>query len=287
MAGSISTEADIELAAMEAADIEIAARFFGSVPFALVGGHPEAAYALTMPHVPMSVRRVFQGLYETGMQDALLLAVSGGAYAGTSMGISVPALTLAWPVADETAALQRVQDLFDELNAAYRWGVVAGRERVLDTSVYVIESAAHTPYARFRSPERIAYTVVDGWFFVSSHAAPLMRLVERYHGPEALFDADEGGWQDAVRQGNAALAGHVNIQGGARTLRLAISAWSIKLLFDDPAESRETRQRLNEARAWIDTLEPLAKADLWLEEKSGQLRLGFRLGETVEGDESE
>jgi hypothetical protein len=268
-----------ELPALQTRDIEIPSRFFGGVPFVLIGLNPEAGYALWLNLLPPALQEVLQGLYETDMAGLLLLAATGGEYAGTMAGISVPAVMGAWPVIDEAEALSRLQALMDRLNALFRWGVVLTDTRVDDRPVYVVESTANTPYAAFRSRERVAFTFVDGWMVVATHALPLMKLLERYDRPEAIFEADQGGWQREVRQGAAAAYGYLDLRGGARTLRLAISAWSVKLLFDDPQGSREQRQRLKEIRAWIDTLEPMGGAHLWLDQREGWLTLRFALGE--------
>lgn len=161
-------------------------------------------------------------------------------------------------------------------------GLVMTETRMGDWPVYVIEGTGDSAYSRLRFRERAAFAVIDGWFIGSTHSFPLMQLIGRYDRPEALFDADQGGWQRSVRQGQSVAYGYTDIRGGARTLRLALSAYSVKLLFDDPQSSRETRQRINEARAWIDTLEPMGAAHAWIEQDDEILRLRLLLGETGE-----
>ena len=273
------------LPAMRTMNIEVPSRLFGGVPFMVVGMNPEAGYALWLNELPLLVQSVIQGLYETDMEGLLLLAATGGEYAGTMAGISVPAVMAAWPVVDETEALARMDALLDRLNATFRWGLVTTETRVDNRPVYVVESTANTPYAAFRFRERMAFSLVDGWLVGSTHTFPLMQILGRYDRPEAIFEADEGGWQQDVREGSAAAFGYLDVRGGARTLRLALSAYSVKLLFDDPQGTRETRQRLSEIRAWIDTLEPMGGVSLWLNQEEGWLSLRFALGEKGNNNE--
>lgn len=283
--GSLRRQEVGALPVMKTTNIEVPSRLLGGVPFCLVGMNPEAGVALWLDLLPLVLQEVVQGVFATDAVELLLLAVMGGEYAGTLSGVSVPALMAAWPVADEAAALEGVRALLDRLNAIFRWGLVVTETQVDERPVYVIESTANTVYTAFRFRERIAFTLVDGWMVVSSHAFPLMRILGRYDRPEAIFEADQGGWQSEVRRGDAAAYGYLNLQSGARTLRLAISAWSVKLLFDDPKGSRETRQQLNEIRAWVDTLEPMGAAHLWLNRNDDWLTLRFALGEKGKDDQ--
>ncbi len=274
-----------EMAPMVTRDIEVPSQFFGAVPFFMVGMHPESGAGLWLNRLPPAVQTVFREMQEEEDAELLLLAATGGAYAGSIAGLSVPAVLAAWPIRDESAALTRMNTVLDRLNAAFRWGLVTTETRVAGRSVHVVESTTDTPYANVRFRERVAFSMVDGWMVLASHASALMPLLERYEQPEAVIEADLGGWQREVRAGDAAIYGYADISGGARTLRMAISAWSMKLMFDDPRGTRETRQRLNEARAWIDTLEPLSGAHLWLDQQEDWLALRFALGEYMEEDE--
>ena len=71
-------------------------------------------------------------------------------------------------------------------------------------------------------------------------------------------------WTDVVR--------------GAKTLRLAISAYSLKLLVEDAQKTMMQRQRLNEVKAWIDALEPLGQCAIRAEPRSEDVLVHFRLG---------
>ncbi len=282
MRGTLCMQQPGELPSMRTTDVEIPARLFGGLPFAVVGMNPEAGYAFLLNQLPPTLQTIFQGLYETNIRDVFMLKAMGGDYTGTLAGIAVPALMAVWPVEDEQEALEGMQALVDRLNAMFRWGLVVTETRSGGRPVHVIESTAATPYAAFRFRERVAYTAVDGWIVLSTHAFPLMRVLDRYDGPESLFEADQGGWQREVRRGTAAAYGYLDLAGGARTLRLALSAYSMKLLFDDPQGSRELRQRLNEVRAWIDTLEPIGGGHLWLDQQEGVLSLRFAVGDKGE-----
>lgn len=283
--GSIRRPESGTLPVISASDIEVPSRLFGPVPFVMLGLNPDAVRNEWLEELGAPAQAVIDGIFETGAAEVLFLAVSGGEYAGTLVGISVPSLMAAWPVDDEMEALARAHALIDRLNAVFRWGLVVTETRADERTVHVIEGTADNAYAGFRFRERVAFTFVDGWAVLSSHAYPLMKLLGRYDRPEALVEADQGGWQREIRRGDVAAYGRVNIRGGARTLRLAISAYSVKLLFEDPRGSRETRQRLNETRAWLDTLEPMGGADLWLDQGDGWLQVQFALGDKKEEEQ--
>ena len=267
-------------------DIEIPARLFGGIPFVLLGTRPDALRALAFDYLPANARIVFDEIYDHHLDDFVLLAMSGRPYGGSIAGIGIPSLIGAWPVSEREAALQSTKQLLDRLNATMRMGLVSTESRVGRHSLYTIESTLRTPYAALRERERVAYAVVDGWFLLASHAGPLQLLLERYDGPESLIDADVGGWQRPLRRGRTAAYGYIDFRGGARAAHLALSAYSAKLLFENPRGSREARERISEARAWIDVLEPMGYAQLWLDHSDGMRKLGFALGEIAAGKET-
>lgn len=66
-----------------------------------------------------------------------------------------------------------------------------------------------------------------------------------------------------VQDGSARACLWFDAAEGARVARLGVTAWSLKLLLEDPQGSQPTRQRLNDFKAWMDALAPLGQ--LWIE----------------------
>jgi hypothetical protein len=274
LAGTVGVLWRGSLPTMPTSVIETPSRLFGGHPFILLGAHPEMVYALLPRYLPPLGQQIFQGLYETGMDGMLMATVMGDTFAGTYLNFwAVPALTLAWPVPDEAEAVARVQRLLDDLNAEYRWGLVAGERRVGDRTVYAIESTASTPYALLSSRERVAFGVVDGWFVLSTHYRPLSRLIDRFGRLEALYEADDGGWQNGMRQGPISAYGFWDIAGGARTLRMAMNSARFILGHDSP----DTRRRLDDVDQWVRLLEQMDVLEVRADRGGDWLRMHLKL----------
>lgn len=280
--GSVSMPAEGDWPAFRVEDSEPAGRLLGGIPFLTVAAQPDALYSLLQGRLAPLGDQLLQGMYETGPEGVVLGTIQGGDYAGSLFGISVPSLLLTWPVADEEEAIANVRKLLDQLNARWQWGLVASLHPGTQRPVYMIESTANTAYARFRERERLAFTWVDGWLVLASHARPLIRLVERLERPESVIEVEDGGWLPGLRDGGVAAHGYWNIRGGARTLRMAISAYSMRLLFEDRSGSRQTRQQLAAARDWLDLLEAMGEVRLWLDQVDGERMIRFQFGESKE-----
>ena len=277
--GAVCIEQPAPVPVLPPQDLEVVARLWGPLPFVVAGLHPAAAESLLFDLLQEPGERMVRDIYARVADGPVLLAVTGGEYGGAFAGIAVPAITMAWPAPDEAAAWAYWEELLDHWNAAYRWGLVMSPSPVGRRQVMAVESTADTFYADFRARDRLALAWVDGWMVASSNVTSLTRLVGRYGRVEALVEADEGGWQGLLRSEDAWAGGLLDIRKGALTLRLALSAWSLKLLFEDPRESRELRQTINELRAWIDVLEPLGQATFTIStEDDERMRVQFLLG---------
>ena len=283
LGGSVCTAAAGDWPRIGVVDLEPAGRLLGDIPFLTIGAQPDALYTVMQGRLPPVGDQILQGLYETGPEGLVMASIQGGRdYAGSFFGISIPSILLMWPVADETAAIDAIQQLLDQLNARWRWGLIASPRPGQRYPVYIIESTSGTPYARFRERERLAFALVDGWLVLASHARPLNRLLERWDQPASLIESSDGGWQPGIRQADAALHGYWDIAAGAPTLRMAIAAYSMRLLFEDRAGSRETRQQLAAAREWLDLLEAVGAARVWLDQRDGTSMIRFHIGEYEE-----
>lgn len=265
--------------ALEVRSIEWPSRLLGGLPFAVLSAHPEVAYTLLSTRLPPVASRVYRGLYAVGMEGMVLMAALGDDYAGSWLGLRVPSLIAAWPVVDEAEAVTRMRDTVDQLNAEMRWGLILSPTDVAGRTMYTIESTSGTMYGRLNAANQAAFAMVEDWMVWSSHARPLRRLLERLDRPEALFEADAGGWQAALRDEPAMMRAYINHPAGAPIMRLTLSAYATKLLWDDPVGSRAMRQRLQDIRAWIDLLEPMENAHLALQREDGFSVLHVRLGE--------
>ena len=277
--GSLSMNQQGDLPDSVAPDWESPSRLMGGLPFFTLAAHPLFVRHQIMPWLDEVSEVVINGLLDAGAQDPVVLGFFGGEYSGSLMGLSVPSAILAWPSPDEAATRERIHAFMDSLNARHRWGLIASEQRVGPHGIWVVESTSDIPYADLRNErERMVFTWVDGWFYLGSHAGAMRKLLERYDGPMALLEADDGTWQDALQTTSMAAYAHADIARGARTLRLVLSAYNMKLLLQDARGSVQERAWLASIRSWLDMLEPAGDVALWAEHKDDILRLHVTIG---------
>jgi hypothetical protein len=71
----------------------------------------------------------------------------------------------------------------------------------------------------------------------------------------------------------------IDLARGGKTLRLALTTYALKLLLEDAQGTLRVRQRLNEAKAWIDSLAPLQTCRFWLRSDGQMMQVQFKAGE--------
>jgi hypothetical protein len=209
-----------------------------------------------------------------GREGDLCLRVYGGAYSGRFRGIKLPTLVAAVEAPDAAAAVRDVAVRLDELNARHRWGLVPRALPAGFREVYAIEGTSTNLYAGLDVVEAVSFTAADGWLLVASNLAGFTNL---------LADAASGVGAATPADGSAAGAGDgpagwISLGEGGKALRLAITAWSLKLMMTDPDGSRALRDRLSEVKAWIDTMAPLERVGFGLRRGARGMELHFEAG---------
>lgn len=211
--------------------------------------------------------------------DALMLCVLGGDYSGRIKGIKWPALLAGMPVGNEKDPREVVQPLLDDLNRAYQWGLILHEIPQGDQpSIFIIESTAGNAYGKLSLQEQMACTVRGGWLLLASNSATLMKICGHYSRGGQTASA---GWY-MPEPGDAALC-RMDLAGGGNVLKLALGAYSLKLLFSDPAGTQEERQRINEYKAWIDMLAPFGLLQARARSDREHLTIKFQLGQPRAG----
>lgn len=245
-------------------------RIIGGLPLATALLSQEALKnVLGHPLLEAGTAEIRQWLQRIG-GDALMLCVLGGDYSGRIKGIKWPSLLAGVPVAEGADVRAKAQGILDELNRKYQWGLIL-REIPQDggAPLYVIESTTGNAYSRFSLQEQAAFTVRGGWMLLASNAGSLMKLVNRPDSPEA-------GSSEMPEPGDAALC-RMDLAAGGKIVKTALTAYSVKLLFSDPAETQAERQRINEYKAWIDTLAPFEVLRAKVQ-TGGQMNISLNLG---------
>lgn len=207
------------------------------------------------------------------------LALLGGEYSGRFMAVRLPTLVASVggsPVAQNRFMLAAM----DRLNALTRWGLVAAPLLVGQAPAYAIEATGGGLYARMDREEHLAYTPTDDGLVFASNLATLERLLrERTAATNAVVEPHLQAGLDALRQGSTRGLLWFNAAEGAKVVRLGVTAWSLKLLLEDPEGSLETRQRMNDFKAWMDTLIPLGQVRVALNERDGRAVINLEAGE--------
>lgn len=222
------------------------------------------------------VGRELAGLMAGDGDGPVGLALLGGEYSGRFMAVRLPTL-VAGVSGSPVAQTRHVLGALDRINALTRWGLVAAPVMVDNAPAFAIEATGDSVYARLDRDENLAYTpTADGLVF-ASNLATLERLLKE----RATNRVEQGVWPEADRLGEGSTRGRLwfDAAEGAKVVRLGVTAWSLKLLLEDPQGSQATRQRLNEFKAWMDLLVPLGQVRLEVEELGGKAVFAVQTGE--------
>ncbi len=202
----------------------------------------------------------------------VVLAVLRDDYDTRWMGIKVPTLMVATDVSSETSGAARVEYMLDDLNSRHRWGLITRPLRCENRTVQaVMSTTADTTYSRWPLSDQAAYFFAGRWMVLASNVGSLTNLLQR---PEPA----------QVRMSDSLFSGRVDLNRGAKMLKLALSAWSLKLAFQDPEGTQEQRRRLNEVKAWMDTLTPFHEIRYRAEPDRERLRIEVEAGNPAGGE---
>lgn len=251
----------------------------------LMRDHPVGALVLDRSLAQRWVRQSFRNpvgreiarLLEGDGPGSAAVALVGGPYSGRFMAVRLPTLLAAISSADPAQSARRLGDAFDRLNSAFPWGLVPQPVTVGTQRVFAIESTGRSPYASLDSAERVAYVPLQQNLVFSSNLETLIKLLRESGAPAETPGRFETSLR-RMREGAALGYLWMDLDDGAKLLRLAVTAWSLKLLVEDPQGSQPMRQRLNEVKAWIDTLAPLRTLQIWVRPQQDQLEYEFQLG---------
>lgn len=223
------------------------------------------------------VGREVAGLLRGEEPGAVAFSLVGDPYSGRFNAVRLPTLLAAFTADDPTQVTEHVNTAFDRLNAFYPWGLVPQLVPVGTQRVYAIESTAGSAYSKMESNERIAYAPLRESVLFSSNLEGLTKLLrDARRGTTERGRFAEG--MQRMRDGHALGYLWIDLERSAKLLRLAVTAWSLKLMIEDPMGSQPTRQKLNEAKAWIDSLAPQKALEVWVRPHQDLLEYEFRLG---------
>lgn len=198
------------------------------------------------------------------------VALYDGDFSGSFMHFRTPGLALALPTDHEESAREHMTELLDRLNAEYRLGLIPGQMVEDDRVLYRLEAVSGGVYARLDPNERAAFYPTDERCYVAASFKTLKRLLAADAAARAPTDVEPGRpvWLtvDLERIGSAS--------------RVLMAAISFRMLLEDAEATRDKRESLKEAQAWIDALIPLKTGTVSIDTDSDRPVLHIRLGPT-------
>ena len=254
-------------------------RVLGNLPMAVLSADATVlAPWLKQPGSPLWARMMAEFMQKQKVQN-VSLAVLGGDYSGRFKGVRVPALVAGFSVASKGEAYAWMQEAFDRLNAEHRWGLVPREVTVGDKLVYAMEATTVESQNTMTVQEKPAYAVCGNWLLLASDLNPLVKLVSRFDGPAAEAEAGNTLWGRELREKPSALFGWFDLAGGQKTLRAALTTYSLKLSIEKPKNARRVRKNVDEAKAWVDSLAPLRTGRAWAWQDGDIVRMDVKIGD--------
>lgn len=263
------------------------ARLVGNAPCLAAAVRRDALLQIwNQPELSRHLRHALRMVLDVATADRLALVGMDGEMGGRltfglmrtlGAGLRVPTLLLATPAPDAAAAHAAIQRVLDASNARYRAAFVLKPMALPATTIYVLESAGGNEWVDELSlSDRPAYAILDGWLLASSNLGALQKLAES--AAAAPTGAAETPAWTATLAGPSAVAAWIDLARSGKVARDAIATWSMAQMFSNGSDSQAIRERLNEAKAWIDAFAPLGTARADLGRRDGTTALSLDLG---------
>ena len=268
-------------------EFEPLARLIGNAPCLAAAVRRDALLQIwNQPELSRHVRHALRMVLDVATADRLALVGMDGEMGGRltfglmrtlGAGLRVPTLLLATPAPDAAAAHAAIQRVLDASNARYRAAFVLKPMALPITTIYVLESAGGNEWVDELSlSDRPAYAILDGWLLASSNLGALQKLAESAAAAPAGA-AETPTWAVPLA-GPYAVAAWIDLARSGKVARDAIATWSMAQMFSNGSDSQAIRERLNEAKAWIDAFAPLGTARADLGRRDGTTALSLDLG---------
>ena len=266
-----------------AVDLGPLARRLGAAPCWATAVRREALLQVwTRPDLTRTARHALRMLLDVATADRIVAVGMDGDLSGRltwglmrTLGLSglrVPTLLLATPAPDPAAAQAAIQRVLDASNARYKAAFVLQPVSAPAATLYVLASAGGNEWVdELALADRPAYALLDGWLLAASNLDALQKLAQA--GPAAAMPD----WAAALDE-TAATAAWIDLARTGKLARDAIATWSMAQMFLNGGSSQAARERLNEAKAWIDAFAPLGIARARLGRRNDRTELTLDLG---------
>jgi len=212
-------------------------------------------------------------LAEKAQSGPLFIGLFGDDKQGRMKGFRIPGLLAALPVADEQAARDLVLERIDRINAIYSLGLIHTRSQLADSLIYRVAGTRDNIYGELPPEEQAAFMLRNGFLLIGSHPLLLEQIASDSFGTDSDLLR-----QYLVRDGDEADFVWIDLERGAKALRLALALYSMQLVEDAPESSRLIRERIALARDWVEACAPYGEAMIWISPKDETLVLNFEMG---------
>lgn len=251
----------------------------GDFPLAIGLIHAQMVLPLIEDSGNPAWMRIFGELIREQKAGTVMAAVLGDEFSGRIKGIKVPAVIAGIPVEDTTNTLVWMRQALDRLNAKYRWGLIPREVYANGGTVFAVENTASNFYSTLTLEEKPAYAICGKWLLLSSNLGSLSTLVARIKQKPDDPRGGEPRWKKDMDSVPAPCFARVDLVRGGKTIRLALTTYSLKLLLEDAKGTLAVRQQINEAKAWIDSIAPLQTCNAWLRSDGQMMQVQFEAGE--------
>ena len=251
----------------------------GDIPLAIGLVHSQMVLPMIEGSDSPAWLRIFGEVIREQKAASIMVGVLGDEFSGRIKGIKVPTVIVGIPVDDSTNTLAWMKQALDRLNAKYRWGLIPREVYANGSTVFAVENTASNFYSTLTLEEKPAYAICGEWLLISSNLGSLSSLVARIKQTPAGSQREEAQWKKDLDSVSAPCFARIDLVRGGKTLRLALTTYALKLLLEDAKGTLGVRQRLNEAKAWIDSVAPLQTCRFWLRSDGQMMQVQFKAGE--------
>ena len=274
---------------LSTSDIGPLARRLGRAPcLAAVVRRDALLQVWTRPGLSRDVRHALRMVLDVATADRVAVVGMDGEMGGRltwgvirSLGLSglrVPTLLLATPAPDPAAAEAAIQRVLDASNARYKAAFILQPVPAPSATLYVLASAGGDEWVdELALADRPAYAILDGWLLAASNLGALQKLAQPAAAAGSGGAAEALAWTMAL-DGSSAASAWIDLARSGQVARDAIATWSMAQMFMNSGDSQAIRERLNEAKAWIDAFAPLGTARAELGRRGGTTALSLDLG---------
>lgn len=191
-------------------------------------------------------------------------------------GLRVPTLILGLQIANKDEASQKIGRILEQLNSRYNLGLNSKAIQTPDGTVNLIEETRKNLYRKFEPDERVAWTYKQGWMLIASNAGILKRLMAV--SPQTTPDCSYAPWTTANQPVEASL--WIDASATSRLFKDAISVVTIALMASNSESTKETRQKLEVARQWLEKTQNISDISIFSRSSNSVVRLDLSLGAT-------